>query len=279
VKAARAAAALGTAAALGLLYLLFEAQWVRRVERTIVVSDLPADLDGLTIAHLADFHAGFGFSLNMRATRRAVALTVAARPDLIAVTGDLAGGRANGPALRAALAVLHAPLGVYAVPGNHDHGESKVPFVCATDLSDIDAAGVRLLSNETVIVGRGSARLQVCGIDDWKHGYADLPAVLAALDRRPDTLRLLLSHYAAAALETPAGDFALTLSGDTHGGQLCVPWFGGPVMCSQPRAEFKDGLYERGGRLIHVTRGVGTSLLPFRFLCRPEVVVLRLVRA
>jgi len=165
------------------------------------------------------------------------------------------------------------------VLGNHDHGESKVPFVRDTDLSDIAAVGVSLLSNETMTVARGAARVQVCGIDEWKHGYADLPAVLAALDRRPDTLRLLLSHYAAAALETPAEDFALTLGGDTHGGQLCVPWFGGPVMCSQPRAEFKDGLYERGARLIHVTRGVGTSLLPFRFLCRPEVVILRLARA
>jgi len=77
----------------------------------------------------------------------------------------------------------------------------------------------------------------------------------------------------------PAGDFALTLSGDTHGGQICIPWFGRPIMCSQPRAQFKDGMYLRYGRRIHVSRGVGTSLLPFRFLCRPEVVLLHLVRA
>jgi predicted MPP superfamily phosphohydrolase len=202
---------------------------------------------------------------------------VSARPDLIAVTGDLAGGRANQARLRAALARLEAPLGVYAVLGNHDHGESKAPFVRATDLSDLGRYGVRLLDNEAVTVKRGSAEIQICGIDDWKHGYADLPAVLDRLDHRPGTLRLLLSHYAAAAFAAPTDTFALTMSGDTHGGQLCVPWFGGPIMCSQPHAELKDGLYARGGRRIHVTRGVGTSLLPFRFLCRPEVVILRLV--
>jgi predicted MPP superfamily phosphohydrolase len=275
---ARAAAALGTAAALSLLYLLFEAQWVRRRERTVEIADLPAELDGLTIAHLSDFHVGFGFSLNMRAMRRAVALTNAARPDLIVITGDLAGGRANQAELRQALGTLRAPLGVFAVQGNHDHGESKAPFVRAVDLGDLDRFGVRLLENETVTVTRGAGRVQVSGIDDWKHGYADLDAVLGALDRRPGVVRVLLSHYAAAALAAPADSFALTLSGDTHGGQLCVPWFGGPVMCSQPRAEFKDGMYMRDGRRIHVTRGVGTSLLPFRFLCRPEVVILRLVR-
>jgi len=271
-----ATAALGAAAGLGLAYLLFEAQWVRAVARTVVVPGLPDDLEGLVVAHLSDMHAGFRVSLNMRATRRAVDLACAAGPDLICITGDLAGGVANRGGLRRQLARLRAPLGVFAVLGNHDHGETKVPWVVASDLSDLAAHGVRLLDNEAVTVERGGARVQVCGIDDWKHGYGDTSCLRAGLDRRPGTLRLLLSHYGEAALEGEADDFALTLSGDTHGGQLCLPWPGGPVMLSQPTATFKDGLYSRDGRQIHVSRGIGTSLLPFRFLCPPEVVFLRL---
>ncbi len=269
-----AAVAAVAAAAAFVLYLLFEAQWVRLVERDVPVPGLASQLDGLCIAHLSDMHVGFRPSLNLRATRKAFALTRAARPDLIAITGDLSGGSANLAALKRGLATLTAPLGVFAVLGNHDHGESKAPFVSAVDLSDLGDVGVRLLDNECVAVDVRGARLHVCGIDDWRHGYGDLAAV------RPVEgdvgVRLLLSHYADAALELPAHEFALTLSGDTHGGQICLPWFGGPIMCSQPRAAFKDGLYEVRGRRVHVTRGIGTSLLPFRLLCRPEVVLLRL---
>jgi predicted MPP superfamily phosphohydrolase len=272
----RAAVVLGTTAALGLSYLLFESQWVRRIERIVALPGLPADLDGLTIAHLSDMHAGFRLSLNMRATRRAFALALAAQPDLIAITGDFAGGPANLEALERELATLRAPLGVFGVLGNHDHGESKVPFTVPVDLSGLREHGVHLLDGECVTVERGDARIQVCGIDDWRHGYGDLEPVRQALDRRPGTVRFLLSHYAGAALELAPGDVHLTLSGDTHGGQLCLPWPSGPVMLSDPSAEFKDGLYDRGGRLINVTRGIGTSLLPFRFLCRPEVVILTL---
>jgi predicted MPP superfamily phosphohydrolase len=272
-----AAVALGATAALS--YMLFEAQWVRRVEFSVRVAGLHPDLDGLAIAHLSDPHAGFRPSLNMRAARIAVDLAMAAQPDLIAVTGDLAGGSANLDRIKALLGTLHAPLGVFAVLGNHDHGRSKAPFTRAVDLGDLGDYGLRLLSNETVTVRRGAGRVQICGVDDVKHGFGDLRPVLAALDRRPDTLRVLLSHYAEGALEAPASSFALTLSGDTHGGQICLPWFGGPVMLSQPRAPFKDGIYDRDGRLIHVTRGIGTSLLPFRFLCRPEAAIVRLVGA
>jgi uncharacterized protein len=279
----RAAWCVGGGAALSgapaLSYMAFESQWVRRVEFTVGVAGLHPDLQGLTIAHLSDPHAGFRPSFNMRAARIAFDLAMAEHPDVIAVTGDLAGGEANLDGIKALLATLHAPLGVYAVLGNHDHGRSKAPFTRAVDFSDLGDYGVRLLSNETLTVSRGSARVQICGVDDVKHGFGDLQPVLEQLDRDPATLRLLFSHYAEAALVAPAASFHLTLSGDTHGGQICVPWFGGPVMFSQPRAQFKDGLYDRDGRLIHVTRGIGTSLLPLRLLCRPEAAIIRLVRA
>jgi predicted MPP superfamily phosphohydrolase len=274
---ARVGAAAALAGVAGLGYMLFEAQRVRRVERDVLVPDLPQGLDGLLLAQLSDMHLGFRASLNVRATRKAFALAVAARPELILISGDLAGGPANLAALARLLATLRAPLGVYAVLGNHDHGASKVPFAREVEL--VDLGGVRLLQNETVTVERGDARLQVSGIDDWKHGFADLPRVLGQLDHSAGTGRLLLSHYGEAVLATPPGTFALTLSGDTHGGQICLPWFGGPVMLSQPHARFKDGLYQVDGQVIHITRGIGTSLLPFRFLCRPEVVLLRLRRA
>ena len=315
----RAAVALAAAAALGIAYLLYEAQWLRRTDVELKLDGLPAALDGLVVAQLSDMHAGFRASLNMRATRKAFALARAAQPDVILITGDLVSGPAGVQPIMKELATLSAPLGVYAVLGNHERGQTRTPGVAAADLSSLADVGVHLLNNECVTVepaqaaawaaaqavvqaatqaenaadlpantpdlpagtphlpaNTPAAALQLCGVDDWDHGFADVAAVAAALDRRPNTLRLLLSHYAQAALELEPDDFALTLSGDTHGGQICLPWFGRRIMLSQPRARFKDGLYEIDGCRIYVTRGIGTSFLPFRFLCRPEGVIVRL---
>jgi uncharacterized protein len=269
----RAAAALGAAAALASVYMLVEAQAVRRVARRLPAPDAHPDLDGLVVVQLSDFHAGFRPSLNLRAMRKAIDLTLAARPDLIVVTGDFAPGPRPSAAFRRQLSRLRAPLGVFAVLGNHDHGDSKAPFVRASDPADVEACGVRLLVNETVAVGRGAGVVQVCGVDDSDGGHDDLPAVLARLDRRPGVLRLLLSHHAELAVRAAPGDFAMTLAGDTHGGQICLPLPGRRLMLSDLGARFAEGEYEVDGRRLYVTRGVGTSFLPFRAFCRPEVVV------
>ena len=261
------------AAALGLAYLLHEAQWVRRVDRRLAAPDASAALDGLVVVQLSDFHAGFTPSFNLRATRRAVDLALAARPNLVLITGDFAGGPHGAGELQRQLLRLQAPLGVFGVFGNHDHGDSKAPFVQPTDPRVIEDCGVRLLTNETATVEHGAGAVQIGGVDDTDGGHDDLAAVLAQLDRRPGVLRLLLSHHADVVKRTAPGDFHLTLSGDTHGGQICLPLPGRRILLSDLGAEFAEGAYDVGGRPLYVTRGVGTSMLPFRAFCRPEIVV------
>ncbi len=246
---------------------------MRRVDRRLAAPDASAALDSLIVVQLSDFHAGFTPSFNLRATRRAVDLALAARPDLVLITGDFAGGPHGAGELRRQLRRLRAPLGVFGVLGNHDHGDSKAPFVQPTDPRVIEDCGVRLLTNETATVKHGAGAVQIGGVDDTDGGHDDLPVVLAQLDRRPGVLRLLLSHHADVVKRTAPGDFHLTLSGDTHGGQICLPLPGRRILLSDLRAEFAEGAYDVGGRPLYVTRGVGTSMLPFRAFCRPEVVV------
>jgi predicted MPP superfamily phosphohydrolase len=269
----RAAAAVTGAAALGLVYLLHEAQWLRRVDRRLPAPDADAALDGLTIVQLSDFHVGFSPSFNLRVMRKAIDVALAARPDLVVVTGDFAGGRAGLDELRRQLLRLRPPLGVFGVLGNHDHGDSKAPFVRPVDPAVITACGVRLLANEVATVSARGAVVQIAGVDDTAGGHDDLPAVLARLDRRPGGLRLLLSHHASIVNRTAPGDFHMTLAGDTHGGQICLPLPGRRILLSDLRAEFAEGAYDVDGRPLYVTRGVGTSMLPFRAFCRPEIVV------
>ena len=77
----------------------------------------------------------------------------------------------------------------------------------------------------------------------------------------------------SAATQADSGDFAMAFAGDTHGGQICLPLPGRRIMLSDLHARFAEGEYDADGRRLYVTRGVGTSLLPFRAFCRPEVVV------
>jgi hypothetical protein len=269
----RAAAAFDAAAALSVVYMLHEAQWVRRVDRRLVAPDAAADLDGLTVVQLSDFHAGFTPSFNLRAMRKAVDLALAARPDLLLITGDFACGLRGEAELRRQLRRLKAPLGLFGVLGNHDHGDSRAPFVRPTDPGLLEECGVRLLLNAATSVPYRGAVVEIAGVDDTDGGHDDLPAALAALERRPGSLRLLLSHHAEMVLRTQPGDFHLTLAGDTHGGQICLPLPGRRVPFSDLSARFAEGAYDVGGRALYVTRGVGTSMLPLRAFCRPEIVV------
>jgi uncharacterized protein len=246
---------------------------VRRADRRLPVPDADAALDGLTVVQLSDFHAGFAPSLNLRATRKAVDLALAAEPDLVVITGDFAGGPAGLDVLRRQLLRLRPPLGVFGVLGNHDHGDSKAPFVRPVAPAAIADCGVRLLTNEALSVSIDGATVQVAGVDDTDGGHDDLPAVLERLDRRPGVLRLLLSHHADVVKGTAPGDFHMTFAGDTHGGQICLPVPGRRILLSELHAEFAEGAYDIGGRPLYVSRGVGTSMLPFRAFCRPEVVV------
>lgn len=273
------AAALGATATLGLAYLLFEAQWLRRVDLRLPAADVSPELDGLVVAVLSDFHAGFRPSLNLRAARRAVDLVCAARPDLVLIPGDFGCGEDCPPAFFGHLERLAAPLGVFAVLGNHDHGDSKVPFVRPTDPAELERHGVRVLRNEAVRVARGGAGVVVAGLDDSDGGHDDLAALRSSLVAQPGDLRLLVSHHAEVVHDLRPGEFHLTVAGDTHGGQICLPLPGRRVLLSDPWCEFAEGPYDVGGRRLYVTRGVGTSLLPFRAFCRPEVVVIRVEAA
>ena len=248
---------------------------MRRVDRRLEAPSAAADLHGLTIVQLSDFHVGFTPSFNLRATRKAVDMALAARPELVLITGDFACGPHGQAELQRQLRRLAdaATLGVFGVLGNHDHGDSKAPFVQPTDPRTLETCGVRLLENGTASVSVGGATVQIGGVDDTDGGHDDLPAVLAALDRRPSVLRVLLTHHAEVVLRTAPGDFHLTLAGDTHGGQICLPLPGRRILLSDLSAPFAEGAYDVGGRRLYVTRGVGTSMLPLRAFCRPEIVV------
>ncbi len=249
---------------------------IRRL--TVALPDLPAALDGLTIAHVADFHVGQftrGAVLD-----RIVAATNELRADLILYTGDLINFALSD--LDAGLAVmrrLRAPHGVFLCEGNHDLFENPVAFRERTR-----AAGLRLLVNETASVTIRGTAVQILGLrwgaaghgahDPASRGDAAIAGSMRALlaQLQPGAFPILLAHHPHAF------DFAenipLTLAGHTHGGQLMVtPGIGfGPLLY-----RYWSGLYRQTERALIVSNGTG-NWFPLRTRAPAEIIHLTLRR-
>ena len=238
----------------------------RRIE--LQIPALPGELAGVRIAHLSDFHLGLP-SRGTRAVADAIDWTVERAPDLVAITGDLV----SRPAAEVRLRELLAPLGhAYAVLGNHDVQHSRDPFSRAAGLSDLSPA--QLLVDEAVDVELRGRRVQLVGVDPraYRRGRSE-PWRLA--DPTAD-LRILLCHFPTVLRRLPDDSFQLVLAGHMHDGQITVPMPRGKLRLAHPRAPFAAGVYVRDGVRMHVSPGLGTTFVPFRFYARPEVTELLL---
>ena len=262
----RAAAAVGATAAGVLGWSLFESQWVEFRELDVRLPRLPPELDGLTIVHLSDFHLGT-ISFNGRTLDRAVRWASEKPCDLVAITGDLLSRRRGEPQLEAAIASLDPRLGVFAVLGNHDVEVTRDPFSQPTDASVVEKSGAVLLENDSVLRTVNGRTVQVVGADQSLGPSWSLAAQLA--DPEAD-LRVLLFHFPDVVQYLAPGAFDLVLAGHLHGGQICIPTPRGKVRLEHLRARHWEGLHETPAGMLHVSRGLGTSFVPFRFLARPE---------
>jgi hypothetical protein len=239
-------------------------------EAEIPIAGLPAPFDGTTLLFISDIHAGP--FLSVATLTNAFARLGTLRPDVVLHGGDLATSNVReAEPHAAALASLTAPLGAFAVYGNHDHYTRDAPGIAAL----YGRCGIRLLNNDAVAIERGGARFALAGIDDWNFGKPDLSAALARAARvAPGAPVVLISHNPDAFLQAASRGVALTLSGHTHGGQVRIP--GRPVLVRMSRYRLDEGRYERGDSQIVVSRGLGVSGIPLRLFCPPEALFLTL---
>jgi predicted MPP superfamily phosphohydrolase len=246
---------------------------VRR--ETLRLDGWPRGLDGLRAGVMADLHAGVPH-MGRAAIARAVETLNAERPDLVLLLGDyvdaspLWGGRLAPEAIAAELAALEAPLGRFAVLGNHDW--KRAPDRMWTALT---ATGIEVLENRAVAVDAPGGRLWVAGLADLRHRSPDLALALRDVPDRPGEPVLLLSHDPDLHPLVPAR-VALTLAGHIHGGQVAIPLLRRPAIPSRYGERYARRHHLDGGRRLYVSSGLGTSGMPVRLLAPPEVVVLEL---
>ncbi len=256
-----AGASLGTALG-ALAWGWFEAGWVRLRTLEVPIPGLAAELAGLRIAHLSDFHLGLP-SRGRRAVERAVEWTVERAPDLVCVTGDLVSRPSGEAVLRELLGRLPR---CYAVLGNHDVEHSRDPFSRSAGLTDLSPA--HLLVDEAGTVELEGRRIQIVGVDP--RSYRSRRAQPWRLTDPDADLRILLCHYPYVLDRLPVGAFHLVLAGHLHDGQITIPYGLGKVRLAHLTWRYTEGLYERPAGTMHVSPGLGTTFVPFRFAARPE---------
>ena len=237
----------------------------------VEIPGLDPALDGLRIAHLSDFHLGMP-SRGRRATEQAVAWVAERRPDLVCITGDLVSHPRGEPLLRTLLGKLDSP---FVVLGNHDVAVTRDPFSRKAELDDLQAAV--LLRDAAVTCELRGRRISVVGVD---------PVTFRARQARPEELvdqaaelRILLCHFPDVHARLPEGAFQLTLAGHLHAGQIVLPLPGRRVTLAHPRATQVQGVFRSRAGVLHISPGLGTTFVPFRFCARPEVTELVLRKA
>lgn len=236
----------------------------------------------LSITVVADLHAG-GPNMGIAPIRRVIETANALKSDLIVILGDyfathrFVTERVPHPVWAAELARLRAPLGVWAIYGNHDWW-----YDIAGVRSALAKVGIPVLENDAVMLGEGANRFWLAGIGDQiayrlggnrYRGVDDLPGTLARI--RTDDPVVLLVHEPDIFPRVP-DRVALTLAGHTHGGQVRLPFIWPAFVPSAYGARYAYGHIVEGGRHMVVSGGLGTSFVPARLGVPPEIVRIEL---
>lgn len=213
---------------------------------------LPGNTKSCRFVHISDLHhrgdVGFADRI-IRAVRNE-------HPDFVCFTGDLMDSAAMVDGALQFIRELGCP--VYGVPGNHDHD-------CVTSFARFEGAfgatGGGWLMNRSATVSDRS--IEIIGMDRREPGQ---------LSSTRSPRQILLTHYPETVDRITGRDVTLVLAGHSHAGQIRLPLVG-PVFLPEGVGRYDHGLFQTPAGTLHVSAGLGTSIIPVRFNCRPEITV------
>lgn len=226
----------------------------------IAFPDLPAAFHGFTILHISDLHADGSDP----AMQRVLQLVQGLHYDICCLTGDYRAGTTGScePALHGMtrlIARLKEPI--FAVPGNHDS---------LMMIHGLEQLGIKMLLNESHAIHRGEQQIFLAGIDD-AHFFRTGDIARAASPIPAGEFSVLLSHTPEVFRQAEQAQFKLMLSGHTHGGQICLPGSIPIILDAALPRDYGAGAWRHGTMHGYTSVGAGTSVVPVRFNCPPEI--------
>lgn len=242
------------------------------------------EFDGLKIVLISDIHGG-SRGVNEEKIRQVVGAANRQNADLIMLLGDYVSEPLNGDALKMPLSTigenlkgLKAKYGVYAVLGNHDgrYGNEEVA-------GELKRIGYNVLQNEVAVIEKNNQKIRILGYADhltlksWQDVSEKSQIALKSTENVGDIIALEHSPDILPAItgaQSISPDLKLVLAGHTHGGQVWLPIIGTPIVPSSYGQKYSYGHIKENDVDMFVTTGIGTSILPFRFLVPPEIAVL-----
>jgi predicted MPP superfamily phosphohydrolase len=240
-------------------------------QETIQIDNWPKELSGLRVAVIGDIHTGAPF-INDKKLQRIVDLTNQQQPDLIVLLGDYMSPnswhshRVEPEVTATALKNLKAPLGVYAILGNHDwwYNGAKVRRA-------LEDGGIQVLEDEVTEVKWRDKSFWLAGLADlWTRPQRVSDTIAKAPQ---NSIVIALAHNPDIFPSLPRS-VPLLLAAHTHGGQVNLPLIGTPIVPSRFGSKYTAGHVFENGHHMFVTTGIGTSILPVRFRVPPEIVIL-----
>ncbi len=234
--------------------------------------DIPATRT-LRFIVLSDLHVG-SHSNDLERLTRIVEEVSQKQFDVLLLPGDFVnmqifgGGRVRPERIAEALVPLVKTVPTFAVLGNHDseYGADQVEQ-CLSD------AGIQVLRNSSARCSESAANIYIVGLEDESTGFPDFEKGSQGI---PDAANILVMAHDPASLMRLPDQPMLVVSGHTHGGQVRLPWFGPVINASAAPLAWSHGHVTLGHRQLIVSAGLGTSVMPFRFLCSPEIVEIEL---
>ena len=246
---------------------------------SISSSHIPAAFSGFRIAQISDLH-NVEFGKN---NAELLKLLSESRPDIIVITGDLIDANHTDVGIAFCFAqesVRIAPT--YYVTGNHEAASPQYDTLKA----GLEEAGVIVLEDEAISLERNGETITLLGLGDpdftvkgdmFGETSAMVSTKLRNLIDDESRYTILLSHRPELFETYTDGGIDLVFSGHAHGGQFRLPFIGGLAAPNQGLfPQYDAGLYTDGGTSMVVSRGIGNSIIPFRFNNRPEIVLVEL---
>lgn len=248
-----------------------EPKQLKITRRYLQSTKIPASFDGIKMVLFSDTHLGFNYSVQQFTDL--LSLINEEAPDIILFTGDLMDAPNKYKEIgkiTQLLKELRAPLGKYSIYGNHDHGGYGTEII---KMIMKEADFELLINRHKKLYNKMNEYIYISGLDDGLLGKPDPQKTLQGIEST--VYSILLSHQPDLVDTIQNYSVDLQLSGHSHGGQIQLPFYG-PIFTPIGATKYIEGLYQVGSTELYVNRGIGTTRMPFRFLCPPELTIFTL---